>query len=152
MTESFTSVDAYDGLYPPEVLRRFFALPPGPLPSSRQSLVIRGAAGRPETGTRVAFAALLAGERIEALHYGVYGCPWTVAACSLAAERLQGQPVVSLGRLDPGELSSALGVPRERAGSLLIVQDALHNCLADWDNARSRVSPEGDDGGGNPDR
>lgn len=139
MTATLTGDDRDDGPYPPEVLRRFFAPPPGPLPRNRHTRVIRGAAGRPETGTRVAFAALLAGERIEALHYGVYGCPWTVAACSLAAERLRGQPLASLASLDPGELASALLVPRERAGSLLIVQDALHNCLADWDNARSRV-------------
>ncbi len=133
---------SYPYPYPPEVLRRFFARPPGPLaPATGKGLLVRGTAGRPETGTRVAFAALLSGGRIEALHYGVYGCPYTVAACSLAAERLRGQPVARLGSLDPGELAAALMVPRERAGSLLIVQDALHNCLADWDNAQSRVSP-----------
>lgn len=127
--------------YPPEVLRRFFALPQPPPAPDAPGLLARGAAGDRASGTRVAFEVRVAGGRIRAVRYGVYGCPFTVAACSLTAERLAGEPPARLGTLDPGELATVLGVPRERAGSLLIVQDALRNCLADWDNSPSRVSP-----------
>lgn len=130
-----------NGPYPPEVLRRFFAPADAPPDAGLPGLLARGAAGACDSGTRVAFEIGVADGRIAAVRYGVYGCPFTVAACSLAAERLRGEPPARLGTLAPEELAAALGVPRERAGRLLIVQDALRNCLADWDNSRSRASP-----------
>jgi hypothetical protein len=71
----------------------------------------------------------------------VFGCPHTRAACDRAVQLLTGAPVAQLGLLEPLSLGAGLGIPPEKAGRLLIIQDALRNCLADWDNAQLKPAP-----------
>jgi cysteine desulfurase len=94
----------------------------------------RGEAGSEELGTRVVFKGRADDGRIAELSFKVYGCPHTVSACQLVAGRLKGQRLSSLPEIEPGELAQELDLPREKMGRLLIVQDALRNCLADWEN------------------
>ena len=101
------------------------------------ALLARGGAGSTDIGTWVVFEAWVQDGRVSRLASQVYGCPDTQAACDLAGQRLTGGPVEGLGSLDPLALGVDLGIPTEKTARLLIIQDALRNCLADWDNRRN---------------
>lgn len=105
------------------------------------TLLARGEAGSEEAGTWVVFTARVREGRVARLDAGVFGCPDTRAACDQAVRMLTGAPVADLGRLEPGPMGAGLGIPPEKAGRLLIIQDALRNCLADWDNGRLKPAP-----------
>ena len=131
-------------VYGPAVARRFAAPGrPGPLPPGG-GRVIRGEAGSQEEGTWVIVEARVAAQdppRLGEVAFRVYGCPHTLAAVSLAAESLEGQPVGTLVALEPAVLARALEIPATKAGRLLVLQDALRNCFADWDNSRLSAGP-----------
>ena len=105
--------------------------PAGELPGT---VLVRGEAGSVEVGTWVVFDARVRDGRVTRLASQVFGCPDTQAACDRAANLLTGGPVASLGTLEPLALGADLGIPTEKSARLLIIQDALRNCLADWDN------------------
>ncbi len=105
------------------------------------TLLARGEAGSEDAGTWVVLAAWVRDGRLACLEARVFGCPDTRAACERAVQLLTGAPVADLGRLTPRQLGVDLGIPPEKAGRLLIIQDALRNCLADWDNAQLKQAP-----------
>jgi NifU-like protein involved in Fe-S cluster formation len=116
-------------------------LAPGP------GQALRGEAGSAEEGIRVRFEARVAsageggGPRLVAVAWRAWGCPHSIAALSLAADWLLGRPPGDLAAVEPAWLARELGIPTTKAGRLLIIQDALRNCLADWENSRLPVSP-----------
>jgi len=120
-----------------DLVTRHFDAPAnvGPLGGAPAN-VYMGAAGEREHGTRVCFEARIDAGRISEIAFQAYGCPHTIAACSLATERLARQPAAALAQFDPRELMSALEVPVEKTGRMLLVQDALHHCFRAWDNRR----------------
>jgi hypothetical protein len=79
-------------------------------------------------------AATAAAGRLGGVAFRLSACPDVRRTCRALAPRLAGQPVTALGAIDVLALGRDLGVPVEKAGRLLIVQDALRNCLADWEN------------------
>ncbi len=99
-----------------------------------------GAAGSRETGTRVEFSMQVASGRISRMCFQAYGCPHTIAACELAVESLLGHPPEALGCWDPGGAAERLKIPVEKTGKLLLIQDALRNCLQDWDTTELDVT------------
>ncbi len=98
--------------------------------------VLSGEAGEREHGTQVVFYMRVIERRIEQISFQAFGCPHTIAACSLATERLQGQPVTELLAIEPVALADELEVPVEKMGRLLIIQDALRHCARAWENTR----------------
>ena len=96
--------------------------------------LVHGEAGSEEAGTWVVVTAGVRDGQVASLEARVYGCPATMAACDLALGLLRGGPVTALGTLETAALSHPLGIPAAKSGCLLIIQDALRNCLADWDN------------------
>jgi cysteine desulfurase len=100
------------------------------------AVLARGEAGSIEAGTWVVITACIRDERVERLDARVYGCPHTMAASDRLVQLLTGGTAAGLGTVDPLALGAALEIPVEKTGRLLIIQDALRNCLADWDNAR----------------
>ena len=98
------------------------------------TLLARGEAGSIEAGTWVVFTARVRDARVVRLDVQVYGCPHTQAACDRVVQLLTGGSRLELANLEPLALGAALGIPVEKTGRLLIIQDALRNCLADWDN------------------
>jgi cysteine desulfurase len=104
---------------------------PGPAGAGR---TLRGEAGPVATGPRVVVAATAAAGRLGGVAFRLSACPDVRRTCRALAPRLAGQPVTALGAIDVLALGRDLGVPVEKAGRLLIVQDALRNCLADWEN------------------
>ena len=115
--------------YGSEVLRRFTALErAGELPRGTPGLV----AGEAEDRTLhvwVRFQLQVIDGVIRAVRYGVFGCPHTVAAASRVAESLEGRPAEAAGRVDAAALRVALGVPVEKLGKLLRIEDALAACV-----------------------
>jgi len=122
--------------YPAEVLAHFAApqhageLPAGP------GEVFSSGAGALSEGVRVGFQLRVLNGRIQALTFRAYGCPYTVAACSVAAEGLQGQPAAVLRDFTLGEVAEGLQVPPGKRGALLRIEDALRSCWRAWDNSQ----------------
>ena len=95
-----------------------------------------------EAGTWVVFTARVRDGRVARLDARVYGCPHTRAACDRvgpAADRRH--RCRNWAAWSPWPLGADLGIPPEKAGRLLIIQDALRNCLADWDNGQLKPAP-----------
>ncbi len=123
-----------DPSYSPAVERHFrHPANVGPLGGSRDNM-FTGTAGRRDIGARVRFEARIQDGQISRIAFQAYGCPHTIAACSVAAQGLDGAPADALLRVDLDELIRALDVPVEKTGRLLIMQDALHDCFQAWEN------------------
>jgi len=97
---------------------------------------LSGGAGQREHGTEVVFHIGLNDDRIGEIAFQAFGCPHTIAACSVLAERLTGRPVESLGDIRPDELAACIDLPVEKTGRLLVIEDALRKCRTAWDNRR----------------
>ena len=65
---------------------------------------------------------------IHTVRYNVYGCPHTIAAAEWTAEWLEGRPARALGELSMRDRLETLGVPVEKLGKLLLMEDALAEC------------------------
>lgn len=85
----------------------------------------RTRAGNRTVGAEVSFSVRIAGGSVAEVRFQAFGCPHFMAAASLVTERLQGVPVAALGRWSAGEIGRELGVPVEKRGRLLILEDAV---------------------------
>ena len=72
-----------------------------------------------------------------AARYNVYGCPHTVAAAEWTAQWLESRSARALWELNMRERREALGVPVEKMGKLLLVEDALGACRRELDKRRN---------------
>ena len=70
---------------------------------------------------------------IQTVHFNVYGCPHTVAVVDWAAEWLEGQSAKALVALDMLKRRNELGVPVDRLGKLLLIEDAAAVCKMQLD-------------------
>ena len=104
--------------------------------AGRHEHVVSGRAGQREHGTQVIFQLGIDDDTISEARFRVFGCPHTVAACELVAQRLTGQGFGDLIAPEPDELAQMLDLPEEKMGRLFIVQDALRDALVAWDNTR----------------
>jgi NifU-like protein involved in Fe-S cluster formation len=121
-----TGLDAYS-----QAVRQLFAeaprsgeLPPGP------GTRCLGEARALDRGAWVRLEARLLGGAVTDARFRAWGCPHLIAACALATGRLVGKTAGEVGRIDPLELSRELGVPAEKLGRLLVLEDALHGLAA----------------------
>jgi len=96
---------------------------PGPAPELRC-----GEAGSKAQGAHVAFFLEARGDTISTLTFQAYGCPELIAACCETCSRLTGQSLTAAAALEPAELMRGLQIPAEKAGKILILQDALLDC------------------------
>jgi NifU-like protein involved in Fe-S cluster formation len=69
------------------------------------------------------------GGAIQVARFAVFGCPHTVAAAERVAEWLEGRPLTDAARLDVRALQAELGVPVEKLGKLLRIEDAVTACV-----------------------
>jgi len=95
-----------------------------------------GAAGQLEHGTRVVFHIGVIDERVGEISFQAFGCPHTIAACSVLTGLLTGRPVASLGEVRLDELAALIGLPVAKTGRMLVIEDALRKCREAWDNRR----------------
>jgi NifU-like protein involved in Fe-S cluster formation len=98
---------------------------------------IEGTAGALEQGAVVSFAAAVVNGRLHNVGFRACACPHIIAACSLVAERLEGAQPEQL--VDPALLDGLkeLEIPVEKTGKILILQDALGACYADFEDQRA---------------
>lgn len=114
----------------PEASRLFRELPRAGRPADLEDGTAgwrTGHAGSRDAGTEAAFYVRTGpdGEVVTDARFQAYGCPHTLATAAWIAGRLPGR---SLGELAPGTVrdwAAALGVPVERLGRLLVLEDAL---------------------------
>ena len=73
---------------------------------------------------------------IRAARFNVYGCPYTVAAADWAAEWVEGRPGEALTKLGMRARREALGVPVEKLGNLLVLEDAVAQCRLELESGQ----------------
>ncbi|HEX2668399.1 MAG TPA: iron-sulfur cluster assembly scaffold protein [Gammaproteobacteria bacterium] len=76
--------------------------------------------------------------RIEACRYRVYGCPATVALCSVLSERLRGLSLDEAGKLSGMALAEELRLPVPKRDAALLLEDALRAALGGYNMAEKR--------------
>ena len=92
---------------------------------------IRGEAGSMRQGARICFAADVRDNCLHNVGFRAFACPHIIAGCQRIAEQLEGAPADSLRGVALDELKAEFDIPIEKAGKLLIIQDALQACFAD---------------------
>lgn len=107
----------------------------GDLGGASPGRILSGEAGREAEGTRVRFTLRVGDSAIIETRYRAYGCPYTLATCEWLARSLEGAPLAALQGSTalmlggPLDWARTLGVPPEKLGRLLTIEDALHNAL-----------------------
>jgi NifU-like protein involved in Fe-S cluster formation len=117
--------------YSPEVVRRFEAAAAGQAdlrPGAPEPRTVAAEAEDRTLNMWVRFEVEVSQGIIRQAVFQVFGCPHTVAAASWVADSLRGKSAESLAQLDVLELSRALGVPTEKLGKLLRIEDAVSAC------------------------
>ena len=93
--------------------------------------VSRGAAGERRRGREIRLELKLAGDgRVEAMRYRVYGCPATIALCSVLSERVVGRTREEAAGLSGLGLAEELKLPAPKRAAALLLEDALRAALA----------------------
>lgn len=122
--------------YSSAVVRRFGALTRArELPDGTPGLV----SGEAEDRTLhvwVRFQLQLIDGVVRAARYQAYGCPHALAAADLVAEQLEGRSTAAARALDVRAVCEPLGVPVEKLGKLLRIEDALAEC---WRGVETRT-------------
>ena len=76
-------------------------------------------------GVVVELTAVIDGGRIRALRFRVHGCPHLIAAAEYVCARFESRPVAALDECHAMQIMDALQAPREKMGSLLVLEDAV---------------------------
>lgn len=118
-----------------EAVRRRFARPrhTGDLDGSFEQ-TLEAEVAEAGNGARIALAAGIRGGTIAAMTFRAWGCPHLIATLDRACEMLQGQPVSNLEKCDLSNITVELAVPTEKAGRVLLVEDALATLWAQYRN------------------
>ena len=123
-----------------EIVREHFRAPrnAGEFPAGIPR-VFAGRAGSRRQGREIALALRLAEDgRVLECRYRVYGCPVTVALCSILSERLRGLAPPALSAIGGLALAEELGLPPAKRAAALLLEDALKAALARY-NMESRL-------------
>jgi cysteine desulfurase len=117
-------------------VRRLRALSPGsargsdsPWPGKRS---VSGEGGAPGEDTWVRFFLLVDDDVVKDARVQAYGCPHTLAVAEWLVGELPGRSRKDLLPGAPTEWAKTLGVPVEKLGRLLVVEDAVRACLRCW--------------------
>ena len=91
-----------------------------------------GEAGGPGQETWVRFHLTVTGDIVKAARFKAYGCPHTLKVAQWLTDRLPGRRRNEGVPGNPTQWAEALGVPVDRLGRLLVVEDALLAGFARW--------------------
>jgi cysteine desulfurase len=94
--------------------------------------IVSGEAGGRGQETWVRFHLLIAGDTVKEARFQAFACPHTMQVAAWLCGELRGRRREQLIPGSPGGWAQALGVPAEKLGRLLVVEDALRACLAHW--------------------
>lgn len=127
-----------------DTVRRYFEHPEnaGDLDSGPGSTAT-GAAGEKRKGVRVQFEIRVDGDCIVDARFRAYGCPHTIATASWLARNISGKNISSLPNIDPIKVAKELDLPQEKLGCVLVAEDALKACVADFRRGAGRPDRAG---------
>jgi NifU-like protein involved in Fe-S cluster formation len=94
--------------------------------------VIEGSAGRRVDGGEFIFTARVAGDTLAEVRVQTFGCPHSIAAASWLSERLVGMTQAELSHWDWREAATALEVPTQKRGRMLVLEDAVRALARNW--------------------
>jgi cysteine desulfurase len=94
--------------------------------------VVSGEAGGRGQETWVRFHLLVAGDTVKEARFQAFACPHTTEVAAWLCRELRGRTRDQLMPGTPSGWAQAHGVPAEKLGRLLVVEDALRACLAHW--------------------
>jgi NifU-like protein involved in Fe-S cluster formation len=94
--------------------------------------VVTGEAGERGQDTWIRFHLLIADEVVKDARFEAYGCPHTLAVAAWMTTQLQGRRREALQPGTPTDWAKTHGVPTEKFGRLLVIEDAVQDCLRHW--------------------
>ncbi|NOX67854.1 MAG: iron-sulfur cluster assembly scaffold protein [Gammaproteobacteria bacterium] len=92
-----------------------------------------GRASESAAGAQIVLAAVVSDGILAVLRFRVFGCPHLIAAAELTCERFEGEPVKKLQDFSVSDLMETLGVPVEKTGRILRLEDAVRALLLQID-------------------
>jgi cysteine desulfurase len=95
-------------------------------------IVLRGEAGQATGEVWVRLHLRVSADTVIEARFQALGCPHTLATASWLATQLAGRKRPDVQPGSPQDWAQALGVPVEKLGRLLLIEDALHAALAQW--------------------
>jgi cysteine desulfurase len=113
-------------------VRRLRALSPASDPPPA-GFSVSGEAGGPDQDAWIRFDLAVEDGIVKAARFKSYGCPHTVAVASWLASQLPGRHRDALVPGTPTAWAAARAVPVEKLGRLLVVEDALQQCIRRWE-------------------
>lgn len=101
--------------------------------------VFEGQAGNRRQGREISLALRLEADgRVAECRYRVYGCPATIALCSVLSDRLKGRTLEECSQMGGLALAEELELPPAKRVAALLLEDALKAALARY-NMTSRL-------------
>jgi cysteine desulfurase len=94
--------------------------------------VVAGEAGGAGQDTWVRFQLLVAHDTVKEARFQAFACPHTMDAAAWLCGELRGRRREALIPGTPAAWAAARGIPVEKLGRLLLVEDALRQCLSHW--------------------
>ena len=94
--------------------------------------VVTGEAGGHGQETWVRFHLLTAGDTVKEARFQAFACPHTTEVAVWLCQELRGRKRQALIPGSPGAWAQVRGIPAEKLGRLLVVEDALRACVAHW--------------------
>jgi cysteine desulfurase len=94
--------------------------------------VVTGEAGSAGQDTWIRFHLLVEDGVVKDARFQAYGCPHTLAVAAWMAKELPGRRREALQSGAPTQWAETHGVPVEKLGRLLVVEDAVQACLRHW--------------------
>jgi len=118
-------------------LKRLRALSPAvsarpEAPQRAGAAVVSGEAGGPGEDTWVRFHLVVADGIVKDARFQAFACPHTMQTAAGLCGELRGRRRAELIPGTPPEWAARRGVPVEKLGRLLLVEDALRECLSNW--------------------
>ncbi|HEY1991684.1 MAG TPA: iron-sulfur cluster assembly scaffold protein [Gammaproteobacteria bacterium] len=114
-----------------EIVMAHFRAPrnTGSFPEGTPDVAV-GTAGSRKQGREIRVELKLTDQgRVEAMRYRVYGCPATIALCSVLSERVVGQTREEAASLGGLSLAEELELPAPKRDAALLLEDALQAAL-----------------------
>ena len=94
--------------------------------------IVSGEAGGRGQETWVRFHLLVAGDTVKEARFQAFACPHTTEVAAWLCGELPGRTRKQLIPGTPGAWAQAHGIPAQKLGRLLVVEDALRACLTHW--------------------
>jgi cysteine desulfurase len=132
---SEAEVDAAIAAVRSQVQRLRALSPAAALPAAGEPPRVSGEAGGPGQDSWVRFQLTVAGDTVKDARLQIFACPHTTDVATWLCTQLPGRTRKALIPGTPAAWAGLRGVPEAKLGRLLVVEDALRDCLSHWPEA-----------------